>query len=118
MIGRYSATVGTMSERYIKPQTTGGREALRELVLSDGKGFGVKIETEGDVSFSALPYTDADLMNAQHAWELTPRPYTVLHLDARHRGVGNASCGQDVDTLPQYRVPNEKQHYKLRISAK
>ena len=118
MIGRYSATVGTMSERYIKPQTTGGREALRELVLSDGKGFGVKIETEGDVSFSALPYTDADLMNTQHAWELTPRPYTVLHLDARHRGVGNASCGQDVDTLPQYRVPNEKQHYKLRISAK
>ena len=118
MIGRYSATVGTMSERYIKPQTTGGREALRELVLSDGKGFGVKIETEGDVSFSALPYTDADLMNAQHAWELTPRPYTVLHLDARHRGVGNASCGQDVDTLPQYRVPKEKQHYKLRISAK
>ena len=57
-------------------------------------------------------------MNAAHQWELTPRPFTVLHLDAWLRGVGNASCGQDVDTLPQYRVPNRPLSYKLRISAK
>ena len=47
LAGRYSTTVADMPDRYIKPQSTGGREALRELVLSDGKGFGVKIETEG-----------------------------------------------------------------------
>lgn len=117
LAGRYSTTVADMPERYIKPQSTGGREALRELVLSDGKGFGVKIETEGQVGFSALRYTDADLMNAQHAWELTERPYTVLHLDAWTRGIGNASCGQDVGTLPEYCVPERTLTYKLRISA-
>ena len=105
-----------MPERYVKPQMTGGREGLRQLTLSDEKGFGITIETEGSVSFSALQYTDEDLMNAQHFWEMQTRPYTVLHLDAWTRGVGNASCGHDVDTLPEYRVPNKKMTYTLRIS--
>ena len=115
LVGRYSTTVAEMPEQYVKPQTTGGREGLRELVLSDGKGFGLKIQTEGQVGFSALPYTDADMMNSNHFWEMTARPYTVLHLDAWTRGLGNASCGPD--TLPIYYVPNKPMTYKLRISA-
>lgn len=116
IVGRYSTTVAEMPERYVKPQMTGGREGLRQLTLRDDKGFGIHIETEGTVAFSAIPYTDADLMNAQHFWEMQARPYTVLHLDAWTRGVGNASCGHDVDTLPEYRVPNKKMSYTLRIS--
>jgi len=116
IIGRYSTTVAEMPERYVKPQMTGGREGLRQLTLRDDKGFGITIETEGAVGFSALQYTDEDLMNARHFWEMQPRPYTVLHLDAWTRGVGNASCGHDVDTLPEYRVPNKKMTYTLRIS--
>ena len=117
MVGRYTTTTdGAMADRYVKPQSSGSREGLRELVLTDNNGFGVMIETEGNVSFSALPYTDADLMNAQHYWEMEERPYTVLHLDAWMRGIGNASCGQDVGTLPEYCVPNEEMSYKLRIS--
>ena len=115
LVGRYSTTVAEMPEQYVKPQTTGGREGLRELVLSDGKGFGLKIQAEGQVGFSALPYTDADMMNSNHFWEMTARPYTVLHLDAWTRGLGNASCGPD--TLPIYYVPNKPMTYKLRISA-
>ena len=117
LIGRYNTTVAAMPERYVKPQSTGGREGLRELTLTDKSGFGIKIETEGAVSFSAIPYTDADLMNSNHFWEMQARPYTVLHLDAWTRGVGNASCGHDVDTLPIYRVPQKSLTYKLRISA-
>ena len=116
IVGRYSTTVADMPERYVKPQMTGGREGLRQLTLRDDAGFGITIETQGTVSFSAIPYTDADLMNAQHFWEMQARPYTVLHLDAWTRGVGNASCGHDVDTLPEYRVPNKKMTYTLRIS--
>lgn len=117
LLGRYATTVADMPERYIKPQSTGSREQLRELVLRGSDGFGLKIETEGAVSFSALRYTDADLMNAAHTWELAPRPYTVLHLDAAMRGIGNASCGQDVGTLPKYCVPAAPLSYKLRLSA-
>ena len=117
MVGRYTTTAtGEMADRYVKPQSSGSREGLRELVLTDNNGQGVKIETEGNVSFSALPYTDADLMHAQHYWEMEARPYTVLHLDAWMRGIGNASCGHDVGTMPEYCVPNEVMTYKLRIT--
>ncbi len=102
----------------MKPQSTGNREGLREVVFADSAGNGVKIETEGNVSFSALPYTDEDLMNASHSWEMTARPYIVLHFDAAVRGVGNASCGgAAVDTRPEYRIRQEKSGFKLRIST-
>ena len=116
LVGRYTTTVAEMPERYVKPQSTGNREGLRELTLTNDKGEGIKIETEGKVSFSALQFTDKDLMDGQHMWELTPRPYTVLHLDAFMRGIGNASCGADVGTMPIYCVPNQPMSYKLRIS--
>ena len=117
IVGRYNATVETMADNYVKPQSSGSREGLREVVFTNSRGEGVKIVTEGNVSFSALPYTDEDLMRSGHYWEMTARPYTVVHFDAWMRGVGNASCGADVDTLPEYRVPNKKMSYKLRISA-
>jgi len=115
-LGRYSTTVGEMGEHYAKPQSTGNREGLRELMLTDAEGHGLRIETEGDVNFSALPWTDADLMNAMHEWELKPRPYTVVHLDGAMRGIGNASCGADVGTLPQYCVPQTPVSYRLRLT--
>jgi len=119
LLGRYSTTVAESGETYVKPQTTGNREGLRELTLSDpATGAGIIITTEGDVNFSALPWTDLDLYEAQHMWELSPRPWTVLHLDGAMRGVGNASCGQDVDTLPEYAVPSTPIRYKLRFRAK
>ena len=116
--GRYHSTPNGMIEPNMKPQSTGNREQLRELTLSTNDGFGVKIETEGKVNFSLIPYTDAELMNASHYWDLTPHAYNVLHLDAAMRGIGNASCGQDVGTLPIFCVPNKTMSYTLRISRK
>ena len=116
VVGRYSTTVDNMAAPYVKPQSSGSREQLREVTFTNSNGEGVKIETEGNVSFSALPYTDADLMNANHYWEMEKRPYIVLHLDAWLRGIGNASCGYDVGTMPEYCVPNKVMTYKLRIS--
>ena len=114
MIGRYSTTVDDMVERYVKPQSMGNRESLRELKLTGKDGCGIRIETEGAVAFSALRYTDADLMNAQHMWELQKRPYIVLHLDAQMRGLGNGSCGPM--TLESYKIAPMPFSYKLRIS--
>ena len=116
-VGRFSTTVEKMEVPYVKPQSMGNREGLRELKLTDASGRGVCIRAEGQVSFSALRYTDEDLMNTMHAWELKARPYTVLHLDAALRGIGNASCGRDVDTLPEYQIPQAPFTYKLVFTA-
>lgn len=116
LMGWYNDNVDKMLGEYVKPQSVGNHEQTRELIMTDDNGKGIEIRANGNMSFSALRYTDADLMNANHAWELVKRPYIVLHLNSSYRGVGNASCGSDVDTLPQYRVENKKQSYQLIIS--
>lgn len=116
-IGLYHTTSGSMGEAYVKPQSTGNREGLRYATFATPDGAGLRVQAEGNVSFSALPWTDADLMDAMHQWELTPRPFIFIHLDGAMRGVGNASCGHDVDTMPMYRVPSTPVTYKLRLSS-
>lgn len=116
LVGRYKTSPASMMERYIKPQSTGNREGLREACFTDNAGRGLKVETEGNVSFAAVPYTEKQLMDAQHAWELEQNDYTVLHFDAAYRGVGNASCG-GVQTRPAYCVANKPYSFKLRLSA-
>lgn len=115
IVGRYTTKVQDMLEPYVKPQTMGNREGLRELTLTNAKGQGILIETEGNVAFSTLRYTDADLMKAKHTWELQERPYIVLHLDAMMRGLGNASCGPE--TMAKYKIPQMPMGFKLRISS-
>lgn len=114
MPGRYITTPATSGEHYVKPQSTGNRQGLRDVTFTNPTtGASFTIATEGTVSFSALPWTDEDLMNAMHERELQARPYTVLHLDGYMRGIGNASCGPQ--TLPEYFVPNQPISYKIRI---
>lgn len=116
--GRYRSRVGEMGEAYVKPQSAGERQDLREVIFSDpATGYRLRIEAEGLPSFSAMRNTDEQLMNARHQWELEPLPYTVLHIDACTRGVGNGSCGEDVQTLPAYRVPMKEMRYRLRLTG-
>lgn len=116
--GRYSTTPETMGEAYVKPQSNGERQDLRETFFRDpDTGYTLRIEAEGLPSFSASRNTDEQKMNARHQWELEPLPYIVVHIDAASRGVGNGSCGEDVGTLPRYRVPQEEMNYKLRLTA-
>ena len=113
-LGRFYAKVDELSEDYVKPQTTGDRCKMRELILRDNAGHAVKIESEGDVSFSANRHTDEDLMNAKHQWELVDRPFVYLHFDGAQRGLGNASCGPG--PMQKYTIPQEPVKFKLRIS--
>ena len=118
-IGRYTSRVGEMDDKYSKPQSAGSRGEMREASFTDpATGYTLTIEAEGPVTFSAMRNDDKQLMEADHQWDLAPLPYTWLHLDASYRGVGNASCGADVDTMPEYRVQEKPVSYRLRFSAK
>ena len=115
-LGVYNTTVTDMHEVYVKPQTMGNREDVRYVKFTDKAGTGFLMETEGRVNFSALHFTDSDLMNASHDWELKPRQETILHLDYMQRGVGNASCN-NVQPLSQYEIPASGTYsHKIRFS--
>jgi beta-galactosidase len=101
-VGRWQSTVTDLYVPYVRPQENGGRAGVRWLELTDGHGRGVRISMDQPLQVSMSHFRAADLAAATHDVELVPRPTTIVHLDAAHRGLGTASCGPD--TLPAYIV--------------
>lgn len=60
----------------------------------------------------ALHYTIQDLENAHHLDKLFERDEVILHLDARHMGVGGDD-GWMASVYPEYRIPPGRFHYRL-----
>ncbi|MGT2426351.1 glycoside hydrolase family 2 TIM barrel-domain containing protein [Amnibacterium kyonggiense] len=85
---------------YVRPQENGSRAGVRRLVVADG-GRGLVVTGDG-FSFTASPWTSAELAAATHPTELPASDRTRLTLDLAEHGVGTASCGPGV--LPQYRL--------------
>lgn len=114
--GRYQSTVTEQLEAYARPQSTGNHEGLRYLILSDGNGNGVKVETQGQVAFSALHYDDATLKANRHMWNLpTGMRDVYVHFDYMQKGLGNGSCG--AGTMNKYLCPSSGSYtYKLRFT--
>jgi beta-galactosidase len=102
LIGRWHASIGDLYVPYLWPQEAGGRAGVRWLELRDGSGRGVRLEMGQPMQVSATYHRAIDLDVATHQEELTPRPETIVHIDAAHRGLGTASCGPD--TIAAYLV--------------
>lgn len=117
MAAVYRTTVSELAELYVKPQTMGGHEDMRYLKLGNDNGSSLLIEAEGLPAFSALHYSEDDLRDAQHHFDLEPRKETIIHIDAYQRGLGNASCGQGTGTIREYQISaGSTMGYKLRLT--
>ena len=118
--GRYTTTVDDMFEPHPRPQSTGNRSDLRELILTnEGGSRGLKIETEGRVDFSVLNYEDNDFNRGEytpfHPYDLTKASTVVAHFDYMQEGLGNASCGPG--PLDEYLCPSSGEYsYTLRFT--
>ena len=72
----------------------GNREEVRWCALSDGKGASVAFVADSVMSASALPWSQQQITEAAHIYQLPKSDGTYLHLDAKVTGLGGASCGQ------------------------
>lgn len=107
-IGIYESTVSDALEGYIKPQSCANHEDLRELYLATNASYstGMHVQTADSASFSLLHFTDAQMRDVIHNWELptndASRP-TYAYFNYTVRGLGSASCGPA--TMERYKVP-------------
>ena len=74
------------------------------VLFNPDEGYGVKVQTRGDVAFSVLHYSDEALKKANHTWELK-KGNVYAHFDCAQKGIGNGSCG-NVATLDKYLIKN------------
>ena len=56
--------------------------------LTGSDGAGLMVIGLDNLHFDALHYSISDLAEAKHIVALQPRDQVILHLDARHMGVG------------------------------
>ena len=83
-----------------KPQAMGNREEVRWCALTNDRGQGVLFVADGQMSASALPYSQKELAEAAHPYQLPVSSGTHLHLDAKVTGLGGNSCGQGGPLAP------------------
>ncbi|SEP59979.1 glycoside hydrolase family 2 TIM barrel-domain containing protein [Microlunatus flavus] len=104
-VGRFSGRVDELGVRYSRPQETGHRASLRELVLSDAGAPRLVVRTRAAADghrpgFTLSPWTPQQVDRARHPYELPAPTATHLFLDDAVHGVGSRACGMDV--LPEH----------------
>ena len=116
-LGRYTTTVDDMFEMYAHPQSHGNRLDLRDLALVNPEnGNTIKIETDGQVSFSLSHYDQKQYLTpVLHPWELEKSDVVYATFDYMQRGLGNGSCGPGTEY--QYYCPYNQVSHTLRVST-
>lgn len=72
---------------YLVPQECGNKMGVYSASVTDERGRGLLFAGER-MNFSALPYTPHEIDNANHAFELPRRHYTVIRAASGQMGVG------------------------------
>ncbi len=112
-LGRYDAKVSELFEDYLKPQENHSHYGTREVTIKDAHAA---LNVSGKAfSFNASHYTQEELTNKKHSWELVADKRTILCIDFAMAGVGSNSCGPAL--LKKYRVP-EKVEFDVTLTVK
>lgn len=115
IISRWTSTIPEQYTHYPRPQEGGNHEDCSLLLLRSPHRTICIEAVDNCFSFSALPYTDAEITAAKYDYQL-PHAHTAttLHLNAAVMGLGNSSCGPGV--LTKYSIDKEKTYtLKFRI---
>ena len=111
---KYSADLGFYNQKvadqyipYAKCQACGNREDAYWVALTNDSGKGIIFVAQSQMSFSALPYSDADFLNSRHPQDLKKSGFTHLTIGLPEMGLGGNSCGP---------IPMEQ--YRLRANQK
>lgn len=93
--GLFSSSVTDLHEDYLRPQENGSRSDV-DFVTIEGGALSLTVASEQTFSFHASPYTQEELTEKAHNYELTPAGMTEFCVDYRQNGIGSESCGPDL----------------------
>ena len=98
--GLYQANVDDLHEDYIRPQENGSHYDCEYVELNNSR-YGIVASAENAFSFNASYYTQEELEEKTHNYELIESDSVVFCVDYALNGIGSNSCGPVV--LEQYR---------------
>ena len=118
--GEFTAPVRELHEDYIRPQENGSHYDCDYVTVASHTGHqlaerktALTAVGEKTFSFNASIYTEEELTEKAHNYELEECGSTVLCLDYRQNGIGSNSCGPQL--LEKYRMDETEFQFALRL---
>jgi len=115
-LGRYSMNLEEFITPYISTQDNATRCDTRWVVFSDRQGNGIRFGGLQPFCFRAWPYTEYDIEQTTHDYELPRRDQITVNIDLLLHGVGGSnSWGKR--TLDRYTLKGDREwSYGFTIS--
>ena len=113
--GAFDGKVSDNFEDYLKPQENSSHFGCRYMTLHN-QDTEIRFTAESAFSFNVSEYTQEELANKKHNFELEKCGDTVVCVDGMMAGVGSASCGPALAEC--YRIPLPKIHLELEMDVK
>lgn len=111
--GIFADKIDEMYEDYIKPQENSSHFGCEYIKIGNGV-LSLKIESEEDFSFNASEYSQEELSNKKHNYELRKSGYSILCVDYKQSGIGSTSCGPQL--LEKYQLSEKEFEFNVFIT--
>lgn len=109
--GHFKSLVSGMHEDYLRPQENGSHFGSYKVCVSDKDGHFFEMTGRKPFSFQLSHYTQEELMEKRHNFQLTESPYTILCADYKMSGIGSGSCGYAPEA--RYRLEETEFSYEM-----
>ncbi|WNH11454.1 glycoside hydrolase family 2 TIM barrel-domain containing protein [Thalassobellus suaedae] len=117
-VERYSLPLEKFTEPYVMPQENGNRTEVRWMAFTEqNKNEGLLVVNhEQLLSMSVWPYTQENLNEAKHTYDLVNPGYLTVNIDLKQMGVGGNDSWSPVSApLEKYQIPSKNYEYSFYI---
>ena len=111
-MGNFSAYIRDMHEDYIRPQENGSHFGCKSMKVTDCETV-ISFTSYEPFSFNASEYTQEELAEKRHNFELEKCGSNVICVDGKMAGVGSNACGPAL--AEKYRLPLPEVSMQLHI---
>lgn len=108
----FTANVKELHEDYIRPQENGSHWDC-DYVCVQNDTICLNIVSQTPFSFNASVYTQEELTQKNHNFELVPCGNTVFCIDYAQNGIGSESCGPHL--MEKYQLNDTEFEFKVRM---
>ncbi|MFV0606473.1 MAG: glycoside hydrolase family 2 TIM barrel-domain containing protein [Niabella sp.] len=117
-IGYYTMNIHQFMENYVVPQENGNRTDVAFMNFIDKKTNACfAFRADSLLSMSAWPYTQQNIEEAKHTYDLKDAGYITVNIDLVQMGVGgNDSWSPVAAPLDKYQIKAGDYHYRFYIS--
>jgi len=117
-VGKYSLPINQFIEPYVKPQENANRTGVRWMAFSTpqkNKGLLVVNDTKV-LSMSAWPFTQQNLNEAKHTFDLKNPGFLTINIDLIQMGVGGNDSWSPVSRpIEKYEIPSGDYQYSFYL---